>query len=456
MLHGMTPQSRKSRNGISPGKTSSETEINRGSSLQFISQHLGSPMITLRPVRRALVPIDSAAAHKVSAPNYDEFQSDLEVWNLLQERPENVLQITMPHCHVARADDILEDGSAEALAHASSQMKVFEKSPLMREMRDVLWVYEITSPKRPSSPQLGVGGFGLTSEIRTETTPQGSIIRNEGIRPEKAEGRAQLLKATHADFGTVNLAVRDQQGRLLQSLTEITTSRPCDFETLDEDQNRHRSWMISDEATSSRLIALLAEEPAAYVADGNHRSAAAAALGMDHFLTVFFPTRRLGLEPYNRLLPLNGLSPAEFLKQLEANFTIRKLGRVDPYRPAAVHQIGLYLGGEWYELTPGPGSYNPDNAAESIDADIIQRHMIDSILGMKDARDKRINYVGGNKNAAYLVSRVDSGDYDLALSVAPVTMEQFIDVCEQNLFMPPKSTWFDPKIRSGLVIALLD
>jgi uncharacterized protein (DUF1015 family) len=413
-------------------------------------------MITLRPVPQALVPIDSAAAYEVSAPNYDEFQSDLEVWNLLQQRPENVLQITMPHCHVAKADDILEDGSDEALAHASRQMKIFKNSPLMRVARNILWVYEITSPKRPLTPQLGVGGFGLTSEIRTEATPQGSIIRNEGIRPEKAEGRAQLLKATHADFGTVNLAVRDQQGRLLQALTEVTTSRPCDFETLDEDNNRHRSWLIDDDATSKKLIALLAEEPAAYVADGNHRSAAAAALGLEHFLTVFFPTCRLGLEPYNRLLPLNGLSPSEFLKGLEAHFTVRQLGRIEPYRPAAVHQIGLYLKGEWYELTPRPDAYNPQNAAESIDADILQRHVIDSLLGMKDARDKRINYVGGNKNAAYLVSRVDHGDYDLALSVAPVTMEQFVDVCEQNLFMPPKSTWFDPKIRSGLLIALLD
>lgn len=413
------------------------------------------PMPTLRPISRALVPVDSPAASQVSAPNYDEFQSDREVWDLLQERPENVLKITMPHCHVGKAEEIIEDGSPAALAHATSEMRLFEKSPLMREVRDVLWVYCITSPKRPSEPQLGVGGFGLTSEIRTEKTPQGTVIRNEGIRPEKAEGRAQLLKTTNADFGTVNLAVNDANGRLLATLTEITQSRGCDFETLDEDKNLHQSWLISDDATRSKLIGLIAEEPAAYVADGNHRSAAAAALGLDHFLTVFFPTSRLGLEPYNRLLPLNGNSSEEFLKKLEPNFTITKIGQVAPYRPDSVGKIGLYLEGAWYELTPRSGTFNPDNAAESIDSDIIQRHIIDGILGMSDARDKRINYVGGNKDAAYLVQRVDQGDYALALSVAPVTMKQFVDVCEQNLFMPPKSTWFDPKIRSGLVIALL-
>lgn len=412
-------------------------------------------MPTLRPISKALVPVDSAAAFQVSAPNYDEFQSDREVWDLLQERPENVLRITMPHCHVTKPEDFLEDGSGDALAHATSEMRIFEKNPLMKQVEGALWVYSITSPKRPSEPQLGVGGFGLTSEIRTDKTPNGTIIRNEGIRPEKAEGRAQLLKATDADFGTVNLAVNDQDGKLLAELQSVVSSRPCDFETLDEDKNLHQSWIVTDSQTQQKLIDLLAAEPAAYVADGNHRSAAAAALGLDHFLTVFFPTARLGLEPYNRLLPLNGVSKEEFLQKLEGQFTVESLGKVEPYRPETVGKFGLYLGGEWYLLTPKAGSFDPSNAAESIDSDIIQRHIIDAILGMADARDERINYVGGNKNAAYLVQKVDEGEYDLALSLAPVTMKQFVDVCEQNLFMPPKSTWFDPKIRSGLVVALL-
>jgi len=173
-------------------------------------------MPTLRPITRALVPVDSVAAFKVSSPNYDEFQSDREVWDLLQERPDNVLKITMPHCHVVRPEEILEDGCEAALGHATSEMRELEHDPLMREVRNVLWVYAITSPKRPDEPQLGVGGFGLTSEIRTEQTPQGTVIRNEGIRPEKAEGRAQLLRATNADFGTVNLAVQDSQGSCCQ------------------------------------------------------------------------------------------------------------------------------------------------------------------------------------------------------------------------------------------------
>ncbi|MCA8998971.1 MAG: DUF1015 domain-containing protein [Planctomycetaceae bacterium] len=413
-------------------------------------------MPTLRPLTRALVPVDSDAAQKVSSPNYDEFQSDQEIFDLIQERPENVLRVTMAHCAVDNLDQAPEEGSDEALAKSADEMQLLRQSPLMKEVENVLWVYEIVSPLRPDKPQLGVGGYGLTSEIRTEEQPEGTIIRNEGIRPEKAEGRARLLKAVNADFGTVNLAVRDDSGWLLKTLEEFTQANECDFEATDEGGNRHRSWMVTDPETQDRLIQLVGEQRAAYVADGNHRSAAAAQLGLDHFLTVFFSSGRLGLEPYNRLLPLNGVSPEEFLNKMNENFSVQEMGECEPYRPDAPHRIGLYLGGKWYDLVPMRTSYDPTDAAQTIDADIIQRHVIDYILGMSDARDKRINYVGGNKDAAYLVGQVDSGKYDLAISLAPVTMMQFMAVCEQNKFMPPKSTWFDPKVRSGLAIALLD
>lgn len=412
-------------------------------------------MVTLRPVRRALVPVSTEAAHRISAPNYDEFQSDKEVWDLLQEKPENVLRITMAHCHVDDLSQALEEGGADALTHAGEQMQDLVGSPLTREVEGLLWVYEITSPKRPEHPQLGIGGYAASGEIRTEQTPNGCIIRNEGIRPEKAKGRANLIEATDSYIGTVNLAVKDSSGNLQKELVATTTDRSCDYEATDEADNIHRVWLVTDESEQQKFIDLLAAEPAAYVADGNHRSAAAAELGKDHFLTVFFPTERLGLEPYNRLLPLNDVVDEDFLAQLEENFTVKKLDGTKGYRPAAVHTLGVYLNNTWYELEPKTGAYDPDNAAESIDADIVQRHIIEKILGMADARDKRINYVGGNKSSAYLEERVNSGDFDLAISLAPVTMDQFVEVCDQNRFMPPKSTWFDPKVRSGLVIALL-
>ena len=413
-------------------------------------------MVTLRPVSRALVPVNSEAAARVSAPNYDEFQSDREVWDLLQERPDNVLRVTMAHCHVDSLDNALEEGGPEALAHSAKQMQELRSNSLMKTVDNLLWVYEITSPKRPGQPQLGVGGYAASEEIRTDETPNGTIIRNEGIRPEKAQGRANLIEATDSYIGTVNLAVKDDSGELLSTLRATTTSRDCDFDAVDEADNNHRVWLVTDSAEQQKFIDLLAAEPAAYVADGNHRSAAAAQLGKESFLTVFFPTSRLGLEPYNRLLPLNEIMPEGFLELAAEKFEIEPLKLVETYRPPKVNEIGLYLGGWWYRLVPKPGTFDPENAAEAIDSDIVQRHIIDGILGMPDARDKRINYVGGNKSTEYLVDRVKSGDYDLAISLAPVTMQQFVDVCDQNRFMPPKSTWFDPKVRSGLVIALLD
>ncbi len=413
-------------------------------------------MVSLQPVRRALVPADSEAAFRLSAPNYDEFQGDREIWDMLQARPENVLRVTMSHCDAPRFEDILAEGSPEALARAAANMQTLRASPLARAVENVLFLYEVVSPRRPDVRQIGLGGMACTAEIRTEQQPGGTIIRNEGIMPEKAEGRARLLAATHADFGTVNCAVQDRSGHLLSLLERLADARPADFATLDEADNRHRVWLVSDPSEQQDLIHALAQEPAAYVADGNHRSAAAAQLGRESFLAVFFPTARLRLEPYNRLVQDVGLPAETILSRLGDRFAVDTLGPLPCYRPAQVHEVGLYLGGVWRRLTPLPGSYDPHNAAESIDADILQRHFLAAILGLTNPRDQRINYVGGNKDSAWLKARVDAGEYLLALSLAPVTMDQFVAVCEQNRFMPPKSTWFDPKIRSGLVVALLE
>ncbi len=414
-------------------------------------------MLTLEPVPRVLVPVDSAAAQRISAPNYDEFQSDREIWDLLQEKPDCVLRITMPHCHVADAQNIGAEGDAAALNHAAAEMTLLAEGSLSREERSVLWVYEVVSPARPQVRQVGVGGFARTAEIRTEQTPRGCIIRNEGIRPQKASGRARLIDATRSYIGTVNCAVRDETGGLTQLLESLADSRECSFAATDEAGNRHRVWLITDPAEIEQLRGQLAQEPAAYVADGNHRSAAAAELGREHFLAVFFPTSRLHLEPYNRLLPSCGVSADSLLARLQEHFTVTPLGDRDSFRPETVHRIALYLpDAGWFELQPLSGSFDETDAAASIDAAIVQHRILDEILGLTDPRDARINYVGGNKDAAYLKARVDSGDYDLAISLAPVTMEQFVAVCEQNRFMPPKSTWFDPKIRSGLVMALLE
>lgn len=409
-------------------------------------------MLEIIPVPHALVPVDTAAAGQVSGPNYDEFQSDQEIWELIQSTPNSILRVTMSHCDAPTPADFLEEGSPESLDHALKNLDELTQSRLMRSVSNVLWVYEIEK-ESIGSRQIGLGGLTPTTGIRTVDNPKGRIIRNEEIRPKKAKGRADLIRHTRSMVGTVNLAVEDLSGQLEGMLKDHAASLAPDFEATDELGFRHRVWLVEGGATQEKFIAALAEEPAAFVADGNHRSAAAVQAGLPHFLTVFFVLKGLRIAPYNRLVSAD-LAFGELVTRLATSFEVTPRDSRDPYQPHETHHLGLYGEGRWYDLKPHPNTFDPANAAESIDADIVQRKIFADLLGMDDPRDDRINFVGGNKSAAYLAARVDSGEYRFALTLPPVTPAQFAEVCRQNRFMPPKSTWFEPKIRSGLVIGL--
>lgn len=411
-------------------------------------------MVTINPIRHALVPVDSGAAQRLCSPNYDEFQSDREIWELLQVQPESVLRVTMPHCNAATAEEMLVDGSPEALAVGKNKMVELVESASTRVAENAIFLYEIVDPARPGVRQIGLGGMAPTDDIRTEATPNGVIIRNEGIREEKARGRADLIEATDAIVGTVNLSVDDASNTLLATMQEYADSRPCDFEANDADGSIHRIWLITTEEEISSFQAVLAQEPHAYVADGNHRSAAAAMRGTGEFLTVFFPAHTMGLAPYNRLVKAPGTTRTQLEEALQDAFEIESLEVAD-YQPTKVHDIGIYIEGGWLKLVPRESAFDAGNAAESIDSDIVQRHLFAGVLGIEDPRAKELTFVGGNRDAAYLKAQVDAGHHDLAVTLAPVRIDQFIEVCRQNRIMPPKSTWFQPKIRSGLVMSLL-
>lgn len=412
-------------------------------------------MITLDPIAHALVAADSAAADALGAPNYDEFQSDREVWELLRQRPFSVLRVTMPHCDVRTPEDIGEEGSKVTLARAVANMARLMNDPMVRKARDILWVYEITRPGHEDRPQIGIGGLALTKEIRTPENPGGTIIRNEGIREEKARGRATLTQVTHTDMGTVNLAVDDTSGALLKALQGYAGSHAPSFETHDEGHNLHRIWIVEDAADVQRFRGIVAKEPHAYVADGNHRSAAAAMLGYTHYLTVIFPASTMTIAPYNRLVQVPG-DLGDMTAALQSLFEVEMTAEKVPYQPTATHDIGLYRAGQWWRLRPRPTAYDASDAAQDIDADIVQRCIMGPCFGLDDARDKRITYVGANRDAAWLQEQVDNGSHGCAITLPPVTMQQFINVCLQDKLMPPKSTWFVPKIRSGLVMAMVE
>ena len=412
-------------------------------------------MITLDPIARALVAADSEAADKLGAPNYDEFQSDREVWELLRERPWSVLRVTMPHCDVRTPEDIGEEGSKATLARAVANMARLMSDPMVKKAMHILWVYEITRPGHEDRPQIGLGGLALTKEIRTPDNPEGTVIRNEGIREEKAKGRATLTKVTHTDMGTVNLAVDDASGELLGSLGDYVRTRDPHFETHDELGNRHRVWLVDDAKDIERFRAIVAREPRAYVADGNHRSAAAAMLGYEHYLAVVFPASTMTIAPYNRLVDVARDQRAALVTSVQRSFTVAPHPGEGALQPVRTHEIGLYDGSAWWLLHPKPGTFDPGDTAQDIDADIVQRRLIEQVLGVSDPRDERIIYVGANRDADWLQGQVDAGLHGCAITLPPVTMEQFIRVCLQNKPMPPKSTWFVPKIRSGLVMAMV-
>ena len=411
-------------------------------------------MVTIRPVDQAMIPVDSDAAQKIMGPNYDEFQSDLEVFEIIQAHPENILRLTMAHCDVETEDEILKDGSPEALDKARANRDALRDSDLTRISEGMLWIYEIKDRRFPDRRQIGLGGYAASDEIRTEETPDGVVIRNEGIRDEKARGRAVLIEKTEALIGTVNLAVEDPDGSVAKSLEAYADSHDVSYEATDEFDNLHRVWVIDQPQVVERFQELMADVPYAYVADGNHRSAAAAMLGKPNYLAVFFTCERMGLAPYNRLVKSASGGDTNWAEALSEKFEVTPL-ESDTYQPSIPHEIGLYANGQWLKLIPRPGSFDPENAVEDIDSNIVQRHIFEALLGIADARDPQLTFVGGNKDAAYLKAQVDSGDYALAITLPPVTMLQFVNVCRQNRFMPPKSTWFEPKIRSGLVSALL-
>ena len=234
----------------------------------------------------------------------------------------------------------------------------------------------------------------------------------------------------------------------------------------------HHFWVIRDKAVNDRIIELFADIPSTYVADGHHRTAAAALVGNERkknnpnhtgdeeynfFLAVHFPDDQLTIIDYNRVVKdLYGLSNEEFLAKLSEVFTIEDKGS-EIYKPQMLHEFSMYLDGKWYALKAKEGTFDDSDPIGVLDVTILSKHVLDNILGIKDLRrDKRIDFVGGIRGLGELEKRVDSGEMKVAFALYPVSMQQLIDIADTDNIMPPKTTWFEPKLRSGLVIHLLD
>lgn len=355
---------------------------------------------------------------------------------------------------------ILDEHDERVYQSAVEQFQLFQKKGwLIQDEKEQYYVYAQTMDGRTQ--------YGLVVAAWVEDYMQGRIKKHELTRKDKEEDRMRHVRINNANIEPVFFAY-PHQDELDEMIARVTATEP-EYDFVSElDGFGHTFWVIEDEGMIERITQIFKEIPAMYIADGHHRSAAAALVGNEkklqnpnhtgneeynYFLAVCFPDNQLKVMDYNRVVKdLNGLTDRQFLTKLSEDFIIEPKG-CEVYTPNALHNFSLYLNGEWYSLTAMPGRYNDQDPIGVLDVDISSRLILDKVLGIKDLRtDKRIDFVGGIRGLGELKRRVDSGEMAVALALYPVTMQQIIDIADSGKIMPPKTTWFEPKLRSGLVI----
>ena len=342
-------------------------------------------------------------------------------------------------------------------------VKFQEKGWLVQDQDENYYIYAQTMN--------GHTQYGLVVCAYVDDYMKGVIKKHELTRRDKEEDRMKHVRVNNANVEPVFFAYPDND-EINRIVSKYTVLKPeYDF-VAQGDGFGHQFWLISDKEDIARITELFAEMPAMYIADGHHRSAAAALVGAEkarqnpdhkgneeynYFMAVCFPASQLTIIDYNRVVKdLNGMTTEAFLEALAQNFIVEKKG-TSVYKPATLHNFSLYVEGEWYSLTAKPGTYDDNDPIGVLDVTISSRLILDELLGIKDLRsDKRIDFVGGIRGLEELSKRVDSGEMKLALALYPVSMKQLMDIADSGNIMPPKTTWFEPKLRSGLVIHKLD
>lgn len=336
--------------------------------------------------------------------------------------------------------------------------KFQEKGWLVQDSKEKYYVYAQTMN--------GKTQYGLCVCAYVDDYMTGKIKKHELTRRDKEEDRMKHVRVNNANIEPVFFAYKHND-ELDAIVAKVCAGKP-EYDFIAPDGFGHTFWVIDDDATIKRITEIFATIPNMYIADGHHRSAAAALVGdekrrqnpnhkgdeeYNYFLAVCFPDNQLNIIDYNRVVKdLNGLTDEEFLSKLAENFIVEEKG-TEIYKPAKLHNFSLYLGGKWYSLTAKPGTYNDSDPIGVLDVTVSSNLILDKILGIKDLRsDKRIDFVGGIRGLGELKKRVDSGEMKVALALYPVTMQQIIDIADSGNIMPPKTTWFEPKLRSGLVI----
>lgn len=369
--------------------------------------------------------------------------------------------------HIIKPEIDFEPGTGE------HEQKVYDKAVenfqkfqregwLVQDEKEQYYLYAQTMDGRTQ--------YGLVVGASVDDYLTGKIKKHELTRKEKEVDRMHHIEINNANIEPVFLSF--PTNKVLERVIAQTAKTQPEYDFVSEDGIGHTLWCISDDAVINEITEAFAKIPYLYIADGHHRTAAAAHVGEEkakadpnhtgkeeynYLLAVCFPESHLKVMDYNRVVKdLNGLTDEEFLQKVGEKFVVEDKG-TEIYRPAALHNFSLYLGGKWYSLTAKEGTYNDNDPIGVLDVKISSDYILRDILNIVDLRtDKRIDFVGGIRGLGELKDRVDSGEMKMALALYPVTMRQIIDIADSGNIMPPKATWFEPKLRSGLIIHKLD
>jgi len=408
------------------------------------------PFAAIRPPKNLVT--------EVAAPPYDVLNS-AEAKAMAGEK--SLLHITKPEIDF---EPLAGEHEQRTYDKAVENFKLWkERGWLVREEKEKYYVYAQTMGERTQ--------YGIVLCAHTDDYANGIIKKHELTRKEKEDDRMVHVRIQNANIEPVFFAFKDH-AELGQIIAKTAAGEP-EYKFVDENNFTHTFWVINDDAVNARITEIFTKDiDAFYVADGHHRTAAAARVGAEKkaqnpnhtgneeynfFMAVCFPQSQLAIIDYNRVVKdLNGLSTKEFFKALEEDFVVEHKSS-EIYHPAGLHNFSMYIEGVWYSLTAKPGRYNDNDPIGVLDVTILSNLVLDKILGIKDLRtSNRIDFVGGIRGLGELSRRVDSGEMKVAFALYPVSMQQLINIADTGNIMPPKTTWFEPKLRSGLAIHSLD
>ncbi|MCK9254369.1 MAG: DUF1015 domain-containing protein [Bacteroidales bacterium] len=393
----------------------------------------------------------------ISCLPYDVMNSK-EAAEMAKGKKESLLRVTHAEIDLPEGTDVHSEAVYEKAVENFEKMQ--KEGWLVQDDEAKFYIYAQTMEGRT---QYGIVGCAFYEDYFN-----GIILKHELTRPDKEEDRMTLTKYTNANIEPVFFSYRAVD-ELDEIIDNIVKNQEAEYDFVAEDGFGHHFWVIDDAEINKRIEELFATKvPVFYVADGHHRTAAASRIGKEraennpnhtgdeeynYFMAVIFADKQLKIIDYNRVVQdLNGLSQEEFLTKIAEKFYMQKMG-AEIYKPSALHEFSMYIDGNWYKLNAKPGTYDDDDPIKILDVNVMSKYILDDILGIKDLRrSNRIDFVGGIRGLGELKKRVDSGEMKVAFALYPVSMDQLLNISDTGNIMPPKTTWFEPKLRSGLAI----